>query len=737
MKRPLILAVIAFVLADIICITLPLKVSTVLFVIALSLFTLSVTVWIITRRRVFFYPALIIGLTAISFSLFLFVHKVNVDTARSFNGYEGEITAKITRIEEKTNYTAVHMKTVRIGHKETRVKLISYVGAFDRELREGDYITLYGKISSTFRASVMSDTGSKLAAQGIFAKVTAEGIEKANIKPDSVKLAIYKFRQKALDGINRLDNSGFVSALVIGTGTVDTELYEDFERLGLLHTISVSGMHLSIIVMTLYTTLSQRSFNKYFLSVLCIAVTLFYMALTGFSYPITRAGIMMIGYFLSMLIRRRNDSLTILFASLLFIVSCNPWSVTSVGLQLSFFSTLGILSFCSPIVKKVKKTRYFTEKLPTERRKKILIKLKREIVLALILAITNTLSATTATFPLVLIYYGCISAFSFVGNITVIFIINALLTTSAIYTLLYVIHVLPAASVIKPLCNLMSNAVVFFSGLLAKIIPDPYAFSPETAYIIAGITAVILILCFIFYRNSRGLFLLILTLSAITLAITNGIAFAERNTAYITVSTSETCRDTLIEKGKRKTLLSYVSDDYSVLATESILIWRNVNRLDTAVFFVDGDLPSKKLRAICNACRVKQIILLPIDTYLPYDELEELKTELKGTEIEIAEYYGIEVEGVDVELSDDYISYSVNETAIVQALGGTPSADMLSEYENAIIIGDSDFYPAKSFDGFYLVSTFDAICYTEDAKDIFTDYIFARLGRNTAVRTFN
>ncbi|MBQ9975509.1 MAG: ComEC/Rec2 family competence protein [Clostridia bacterium] len=737
MKRPLILAVIAFVLADIICITLPLKVSTVLFVVALSLFTLSVAVWIITRRRVFFYPALIIGLTALSFSLFLFVHKVNVDTARSFSGYEGEITAKITRIEEKTNYTTVHMKTVRIGRDEARVKLISYVGAFDRELREGDYITLYGKISSTFRDSVMSDTGSKLAAQGIFAKVTAEGIEKANIKPDHIKLAIYKFRQKALDGINRLDNSGFVSALVIGTGTVDTELYEDFERLGLLHTISVSGMHLSIIVMTLYTTLSQRSFNKYFLSVLCIAVTLFYMALTGFSYPITRAGIMMIGYFLSMLIRRRNDSLTILFASLLFIVSCNPWSVTSVGLQLSFFSTLGILSFCSPIVKKVKKTRYFTEKLPTERRKKILIKLKREILLALILAITNTLSATTATFPLVLIYYGCISAFSFVGNITVIFIINALLTTSAIYTLLYVMHVLPTASVIKPLCNLLSNAVVFFSGLLAKIIPDPYSFSPETAYIIAGITAVILLLCFIFYRNSRGLFVLMLTLSAITLIITNGIAFAERNTAYITVSTSETCRDTLIEKGKHKTLLSYVTDDFSTMATESILIWRNVNRLDTAVFFVNGDLPSKKLRAICNACRVKQIILLPIDTYLPYDELEELKTELKGTEIEIAEYYGVEVEGVDVELSDGYISYSVNETAIIQALGGTPSADMLSEYENAIIIGDSDYYPAKSFDGFYLVSTFDAICYTEDAKDTFTDYIFARLGRNTAVRTFN
>ncbi len=737
MKRPLIAAVIAFVLADVICITIPLKVSTVLFYIVSSLFLISVAVWIITRHRVFFYPALIIGLTVVAFSLFLFVHRVNVDTAKAFSGYEGEITAQITRIEEKPKYSTLHLKTVKIGKTEAKIKLISYSGALDKTFREGDFIKLYGKISTTFNDSVMSDTGSKLAAQGIFAKVTAESFEKADIPSNPIRLAVYKFRQRALGGINRLDNSGFVSALVIGTGTVDTELYENFERLGLLHTISVSGMHLSIIVMSLYSMLSNRSLNKYCLSVICIAVTLFYMALTGFSYPITRAGIMMIGYFLSLLIRRRNDSLTILFASLLFIVACNPWSVISVGLQLSFFSTLGILSFCSPIIKKVKSTRFFSDRLPTERGKRILIKLKREIVLSLILAITNTLSATTSTFPLVLIYYGCVSAFSFVGNITIIFIINTLLTVSAVYTLLFVMHLIPIANVIKPVCNLLSNAVVIFSGLLAKIIPEPYAFSPEKAYIIAAITSVILLLCFILYRNSRGLFISILLLSITTLAVTNTIALAERKTAYVTVSTVESCRDTLIEKGKHKTLLSYVTNDSSNMVTESILGWRNVLGLDTAMIFVDGDLPDNKIRILCDICHVKRILLFPIDTYLPYDELVELSEEV-GTKIEIIEGQAVSLDGIEVEFNGDHISYSVNKTAIIQALGGTPSADLLSSCDNAIIIGDSDYYPAKSFDGFYLVSPFNVSCYTEDAKTVFLDYIFAKIGRNkSTVKAFN
>lgn len=67
------------------------------------------------------------------------------------------------------------------------------------------------------------------------------------------------------------------------------------------------------------------------------------MAVSGFTYSVMRAGLMMLVMLLGTLISRQSDSLNSLGAALVILCFINPYCVMSLGLRLSFLSTLGII----------------------------------------------------------------------------------------------------------------------------------------------------------------------------------------------------------------------------------------------------------------------------------------------------------------------------------------------------------------------------------------------------------
>ena len=110
---------------------------------------------------------------------------------------------------------------------------------------------------------------------------------------------------------------------------------------GAAHCVAVSGMHLSFLVMFLYVFLGRGRIS----ACVCIPITLAFMAITGFSASVVRAGVMQIAVCGARIGRKPYDSLTALALALLILLALNPYSIRNAGLILSFSSTLGILLF--------------------------------------------------------------------------------------------------------------------------------------------------------------------------------------------------------------------------------------------------------------------------------------------------------------------------------------------------------------------------------------------------------
>lgn len=137
---------------------------------------------------------------------------------------------------------------------------------------------------------------------------------------------------------------GTVIALLLGDKSCISEELNDKIRLaGIASVFAVSGLHLSIWVMGLYSILEELSVKHRLKVLLCLAFTLFFMALTGFSPSVCRSGFMMLLLLTGQFFFLRSDSLNSLGFAVLVLCCINPFVVSDIGFLLSFAATFGII----------------------------------------------------------------------------------------------------------------------------------------------------------------------------------------------------------------------------------------------------------------------------------------------------------------------------------------------------------------------------------------------------------
>lgn len=137
---------------------------------------------------------------------------------------------------------------------------------------------------------------------------------------------------------------GVAKTLIVGeTADMDSYVYGLFRNAGLSHLLVISGLHITIIVMSLYSLLEFLTVRRQVRSIVCILVLVAYSAFVGFSPSVSRAAIMTGVMLLLSLFLRRTDSITSLFLALLLLLIINPYNLASISLELSFLSCLGIL----------------------------------------------------------------------------------------------------------------------------------------------------------------------------------------------------------------------------------------------------------------------------------------------------------------------------------------------------------------------------------------------------------
>jgi competence protein ComEC len=137
------------------------------------------------------------------------------------------------------------------------------------------------------------------------------------------------------------------SALILGvTNELDADLYGAYASAGVMHILSVSGLHVGIVYLIIFLLLqpiTKIKGGKWLVAIICIVVLWAYAFVTGMSPSVLRAVIMFSFLALAKPQNFRTNIYNTLAVSAFIILVIDPFFIMSVGFQLSYLAVLGIV----------------------------------------------------------------------------------------------------------------------------------------------------------------------------------------------------------------------------------------------------------------------------------------------------------------------------------------------------------------------------------------------------------
>lgn len=427
-----------------------------------------------------------------------------------------EITVE-GRVEEVTfssdDLTKCHVTLSKLaGEKASGRVMVSF--ACRAEIWRGDHISfsasftpLNEKEAAYQRAEgFLAQAESTKAPTLLFNKLTAA---------DRIGDALASLRDRLSSRLTEnIEGEGgrLLAAMLLGDrDALSSATARDFRRLGMSHVLAISGLHLHILFFLFSALFSRlgvkRSRALLFLSLLLV----FYIALTGFSLSVLRAGAMALLLTLSFLVREQTDSITSLSLGATLICLASPTSIYDVGFLLSCFATLGILIAVELQGKRALKKRvhFFLQKIGS--------------------AVLITLSATLATLPITALYFGEISLFSLPANLFLTPLFSFYLACAPLALLLAPLSFV--GSIFAALGNALLCPLALLSDLPHAMLDISY--TDVLVIVLGGSALFLLLLCCV--RSRRALAVTggcVLTLFALSLTAHTMLLYTRSDLRY-------------------------------------------------------------------------------------------------------------------------------------------------------------------------------------------------------------
>jgi competence protein ComEC len=217
------------------------------------------------------------------------------------------------------------------------------------------------------------DYAEYLHLQGVHLRVylTAQNAQKIGHEPQNpiVNLA-YSLNEKAALILERYGNKGqalaVLNAMILGVRSdLDPDLVQAYSAAGAIHVLSVSGLHVGVIMVVLsflFAPLKRvpRVGKGLFLGLL-LGVMWLYALVTGFSAPVLRSTLMFSVIVVANLWAKRHIALNTLAFSAFLLLVWQPTMLFQVGFQLSYLAIIGMVvvqPLLNPLLK-IDKTRSF------------------------------------------------------------------------------------------------------------------------------------------------------------------------------------------------------------------------------------------------------------------------------------------------------------------------------------------------------------------------------------------
>ena len=333
-------------------------------------------------------------------------------TVAQFEDYIGEecrVTAEVCDFpviyEDSVKYT-VKLDTDLLP--EIKAVVYDYTTS-ETELRPGDRFRATIVLSSALLSS--GEPTNDYISKGIYVRgyVTDEvKVISTDNKLSYMPIYLAESLRNTISEYMPQRSAAFMSALMTGDKTElydNVSLYNILSKAGLSHVVAVSGMHVSFVI-TLVIMLVGHGKGS-LISLIFIAL---FAVMTGMSPSVLRAVFMQSLFLLAPILRREADGITSISFALLILLILNPFSISSISLQLSFLAMMGIITITPRAVK------WFELKCPFTNDR--LIAAYRFVSLSL----CGSLGATIFTAPLSAYYFGSISVLAPLTNLLVLWI---------------------------------------------------------------------------------------------------------------------------------------------------------------------------------------------------------------------------------------------------------------------------------------------------------------------------
>lgn len=225
------------------------------------------------------------------------------------------------------------------------------------DLQAGDYVQIYCWLDTFEPAGNPGqfDTAKYLARKNVFVAAYVQSRDGIEVLKGSgtgtvrkVKGKLRHWATRALLGRLSPDEQsrGLLEALLLGyRGNIDSDTYRAFRRTGLLHFISLSGLHLGILIGIVWWLCRVAGLLKRGRAIICIIAICIFLLIVPPRAPTLRAAIICFVFCVSFFFRRYSNSLNTLSLAAIILLLIRPTQLFEAGWQLSFASVLGILLF--------------------------------------------------------------------------------------------------------------------------------------------------------------------------------------------------------------------------------------------------------------------------------------------------------------------------------------------------------------------------------------------------------
>ena len=202
------------------------------------------------------------------------------------------------------------------------------------------------------------------------------------------------------------DAAAIFAMLFGGYGGLQPELLDAFTATGLVHILSVSGSHISLIAAVMAWLGMALRLSKGMRAVLVIGTIAVYSLLSGCVPPVIRSAIMGGLAFLALSLDRERDARRILLITGLVMLAVSPLLLFHISFQLSFLATAGLL-YLAPVVRAWLKEWHCGEFVSA--------------------GLAITIAAQLSTLPILAWYFNQLSISSLLANLTIVPIVELII----------------------------------------------------------------------------------------------------------------------------------------------------------------------------------------------------------------------------------------------------------------------------------------------------------------------